>query len=93
MRWGIEAAFRALKHTLGLLHFHAKKVEFIRQEVFARLIMYNYIELVTSHVIIRKAKNKYADQANYSVAVHKAVVRFWWCHFTCSPRCPPALTQ
>ena len=31
MRWGIETAFRELKYTLGLLHFHAKKVEFIYQ--------------------------------------------------------------
>ena len=25
MRWGIETSFRNLKHTLGLLHLHAKK--------------------------------------------------------------------
>lgn len=25
LRWGIETAFRTLKHTLGLLNFHAKK--------------------------------------------------------------------
>ena len=29
MRWGIETSFRNLKHTLGLLHLHAKKVEFV----------------------------------------------------------------
>ena len=49
MRWGIETAFRELKYTVGLLHFHAKKVEYIYQEIFARLIMYNFSELVTSH--------------------------------------------
>ena len=37
LRWGIENSFRQLKHTVGLLHFHAKKAEFIQQEVFARL--------------------------------------------------------
>ena len=26
MRWGIETSFRDLKHTIGLSHFHAKKV-------------------------------------------------------------------
>ena len=25
MRWGIETSFRNLKHTLGLLHLHAKQ--------------------------------------------------------------------
>ena len=29
MRRGIETSFRNLKHTLGLLHLHAKKVEFV----------------------------------------------------------------
>ena len=70
MRWGIETSFRKLKYTVGLLHFHAKKVEYIYQEVFARLIMYNFTELVTSPVIIQKADAKYAYNANFSVAVH-----------------------
>ncbi len=70
MRWGIETSFRELKYTVGLLHFHAKKVEYIYQEVFARLIMYNFTELVTSPVIIQKADAKYAYKANFTVAVH-----------------------
>ena len=70
MRWGIETSFRELKYTIGLLHFHAKKVEHIYQEVFAKLIMYNFTELVTSPVIIQKAHCKYAYKANFSVAVH-----------------------
>lgn len=44
---------------MGLLHFQAKKVEYICQEVFARLIMYNFTELITSPVIIQKADAKY----------------------------------
>ena len=70
MRWGIETSFRELKYTVGLLHFHAKKVEYISQEVFARLIMYNFTELITSPVVISKANSKYAYKTNFSVAVH-----------------------
>jgi len=70
MRWGIETSFRELKYTVGLLHFHAKKVEYIYQEVFARLIMYNFSELITSLVITQKDNTKYAYKANFSVAVH-----------------------
>ena len=69
MRWGIETSFRELKYTVGLLHFHAKKVENITQEVFARLIMYNFSELITSHVVIQKPNRKYPYKANFSVAV------------------------
>ena len=70
MRWGIETSFRELKYTLGLLHFHAKKVENIYQEIFARLIMYNFTELVTSHVIIQKTNTKHDYKANFTIAVH-----------------------
>lgn len=69
-RWGIETSFRKLKYTLGLLSFHAKKVEYIRQEIFARLIMYNFCVLITSHITIRNPNRKYAYQANFSAAVH-----------------------
>lgn len=70
MRWGIETSFRQLKQTVGLRMFQAKKVEHIIQEIFARLIMYNFTELITSHVVIRNADRKYAYQANFSAAVH-----------------------
>ena len=69
MRWGIETSFRELKYTVGLLHFHAKKVENITQEIFARLIMYNFSELITTHVVIQKFKRKHPCKANFSVAV------------------------
>lgn len=70
MRWGIETSFRELKYTVGLLHFHAKKTEHILQEIFARLTMYNFSELITSHVVIQKQNRKHAYRANFSVAVH-----------------------
>ena len=69
MRWGIETSFRELKYTVGLLHFHAKKVENITQEIFARLIMYNFTELITSNVVIHKPNRKLPYKANFSVAV------------------------
>ncbi len=70
MRWGIETSFRDLKHTLGLLHLHAKKVEFILQEIFAKLTMYNFCELITQPVVIQQEQKKYAYKVNFSDAVH-----------------------
>ena len=69
-RWGIETAFRHLKHTIGLDRFYSKKAEYIHQEIFARLTMYNFTELITSPVIIRKAKRKYIYSVNFSAAAH-----------------------
>ena len=70
MRWGIETSFRDLKHTLGLLHLHAKKVEFVLQEIFAKLTMYNFCELITQPVVIQQGEKKYAYKVNFSDAVH-----------------------
>ena len=69
MRWGIETSFRDLKYTLGLLHLHAKKVEFIHQEIFAKLTMYNFCELITQFVVIQQGQKKYPHKVNFSDAV------------------------
>lgn len=69
-RWGIETSFRQLKYTLGLVHFHAKKMENIFQEIYAKLIMYNFTELITSSVVIQKCNKKYSYSVNFSAAVH-----------------------
>ena len=70
MRWGIETSFRELKYTVGLQHFHAKKVEFVHQEIFARLTMYNFYELITQSVVIQQKNRKYTYKVNFSAAVH-----------------------
>ena len=70
MRWGIETSFRDLKYTIGLLHFHSKKVDYILQEIFARLIMYNFSELITSHVVIHKDNRRYDYKVCFSSAAH-----------------------
>lgn len=69
-RWGIETSFRNLKYTVGLLHFHSKKVEFIFQEIYARLIMYNFFELIISKTVVQKKQSKYVYMINFSVAAH-----------------------
>ena len=69
-RWGIETSFRDLKYTIGMLDFHSKKVMCIHQEIYAHLIMYNFAEMITSHVVIEKKQRKYTYKANFSVAAH-----------------------
>lgn len=69
-RWGIETSFRDLKYTIGLLNFHSKKVMCIQQEIYARLTMYNFAQMITSHVVINKKHRKYLYKANFSIAAH-----------------------
>lgn len=70
MRWGIETSFRALKYTIGLLYFHSKKADNVIQEIFARLTMYNYSELIISYVVIEQNNRKHDYKVNFAVAVH-----------------------
>lgn len=70
-RWGIERSFRELKHTIGLINFHAKKVEYIHQEIYARLIIYNFCERIITQITIKNknVNRKYKYQINFTVAV------------------------
>lgn len=70
MRWGIETSFRELKYAIGLSCFHSKKVEYIMQEIYARLILYNYCEIITMNVVIRQKDTKHVYQMNYTIAIH-----------------------
>ena len=79
LRWGIETSFRELKYALGLICFHSKKVENISQEIFARLIMYNFCELITMHVVIQQKETKHSYQVNFTRAIQ--VCRYYF-------RCP-----
>lgn len=57
-RWGIETSFRDLKYTIGMLNFHSKKVMCIQQEIYARMVMYNFVQMITLHVVIVKKTKK-----------------------------------
>ena len=70
MRWGIETSFRELKYAIGLTSFHARKPDFIKQEIYARLLLYNYCELITTHVIKQMKNNDKTKQVNFTIAIY-----------------------
>lgn len=69
-RWGIETSFRELKYSVTLLHLHSKKVDYIYQEVFAKLVMYNFCQMITQFVVIQQGKKKHSYKVSFSDAVH-----------------------
>lgn len=70
MRWGVESSFRKLKYTIGLSNLHARRTEYVKQEVWARLIAYNFTETITNNVIVLQNSTKYAHQVDFSVTAH-----------------------
>ncbi len=69
MRWEIETSFRRLKYNIGLNFFHSKKRSFIKQEIFARLIMHNFVSLIIGCIQVPKKDRKYTYAVSFSDAV------------------------
>ena len=77
MRWGIETSFRELKYAIGLTHFHSRKLDYIKQEIWARLVLYNFCEAITTRTVtqISRRPRKHHYQLNYTRAIH--ICRFF----------------
>ena len=77
-RWGIEVSFRYLKHANGLLYFHSKKPEFLKQEIYANLILYNFGIFLANEAAEENQKkkrnpnNKYNYEIDFSEALKTA---------------------
>ena len=69
-RWGIESSFRKLKYTIGLSFYHSYKPDFIKQEIWAKLIAYNATELLVNKAVLSQNKRKYTYAVNFALAAH-----------------------
>lgn len=65
MRWGIETSFKELKYNVGLASIHSKKQDFVLQEIFSKLLMYNFSALISYQVEHPKDK-----RINFAKAIH-----------------------
>ena len=74
-RWGIEISFRYLKHANGLLYFHSKKPEFLKQEIYANLILYNFGIFLANEAAEEnlKKKRKKGIKYNYEIDFSSAL--------------------
>lgn len=71
MRWGIEVSFLFLKYNLSMNYFHSADRDAIVQEIFAKLILYNFISLIISCASVPEKKTKYHYQISLSDAIYK----------------------
>ena len=72
-RWSEENSFRDLKYTIDLVHFHCKKRDYVEQEAWTKLIVYNFCEAITRHIAITRQtgsenKRKYDYKINFATA-------------------------
>lgn len=69
LRWCIETSFRHLKYSVGLNALHSKRKDFIRQEILARLVMFNIASIVIENIKIKKLNKKYDYKVNVTLAI------------------------
>ena len=70
-RWNIETSFRKLKYTIGMMNFHSRKPQYIKQEIWAKLIAYNATELMIQLTAIEnKRDRKYQYKVSFTAAAH-----------------------
>ena len=68
-RWGIETSFRNLKCILALEQFRSKKPEHILQEIWARLILYNFCMEIVSHAKLPEKIRKHPHKIDIANAL------------------------
>ena len=70
-----------MKHANGLLYFHSKKPEFLKQEIYANLILYNFGIFLANEAAEenrkkkRNSNNKYNYEIDFSSAEYSRTAR------------------
>ncbi|MCF0114478.1 MAG: IS4 family transposase [Erysipelotrichaceae bacterium] len=69
LRWSEEVSFRNLKYPLGMIYLHSKNLNLIKQEIFAKVILYNFISEVRNVLDIVKKSKKYIYKVSFTKCV------------------------
>ena len=90
IRWQCEISFRYLKYTIGLNAFHSRKRNLLKQEIYARLLIFNMTSLLTDsrsiedYVDMRNSQksdkpSRYDKSYDYKTDITTAVtnIRLW----------------
>ncbi len=73
LRWNIEISYRHLKYSTSLNVIHSKRRDFIKQEIWAKLLMFNISMIIIDKVLetkLKKTIRKHEYQVNISMAMY-----------------------
>jgi len=74
-RWQIETSFRSLKYALSLTSLHSVKRNLIIQEIYAKVILYNFTSLIhafaqqSKELLERNVRNKRKSNVSFDDSV------------------------
>ena len=67
LRWGEETAFRHLKYAGNMVHIHSIKPDFLIQEIYGKLTLYNFSSCITKAMTKREtSKTAYTYNFNHT---------------------------
>ena len=69
MRWNIETSYLLSKWVLGMTSYHSKKAANVKQEVYADLIMYNFVMYICTDLRTEERGKKHTQQINFTQAI------------------------
>lgn len=69
LRWGIETAYRYLKYNAALNSFHSIRRDLIIQEIYARVILYNFTMMIVNCTSVPPKETKVQLKISISDAI------------------------
>lgn len=76
LRWNEETAFRHLKYAGNMVHIHSLKREFLIQEIYAKLTLYNFSSFINSSVENAERRTEKHLYVKNHTQVQKLCIRF-----------------
>ena len=70
-RWGIEISFRSLKYAVGAIQFHSRQDDFVLQEIYSKLVLFNITAAAGNEIEI---PNKIYQKLDYAIDFKMSVV-------------------
>ena len=73
-RWGIEDSFRNLKYKISLSQLHSWMKDYVRQELWAKLVTFNFVSFIANHTKVPETKRLKPRKYEYKIRISNAVV-------------------
>ena len=71
-RWPVETSNRFLKLVSGLAFLHAKKVDAVIKEIWAKLIMHNFCQVIIYQAVLQYAKKEHGKGKKYLYQINRS---------------------
>ena len=73
-RWGIEQSYRMFKYQFSVKQQHSKKPQYVKQELWAKLVMFNFASFIMGHTTIPETKRKQSRKYEYMIKHSRGIV-------------------